>query len=135
MQPVHVNILALVVAVVAKGIVGAVWYSPALFLKHWMQLTGVSNETMKAGMAKSLTVETIGNLVMAFILVHAIRYAGATTIAQGLGVGLANWLGFILTIGVTMAMYEQRPMKLVAINAGYQLVGILLMGAILAVWV
>jgi hypothetical protein len=30
--------------------------------------------------------------------------------------------------------YERKPGELVAINAGYQLVGLLVMGAILGVW-
>jgi len=134
MQPVPINIWALLVAALAKMVVGMIWYSPAMFLKPWMKLVGRSLEDMKAGMAKGLTTDAIGALVMAFVLVHAVRYAGATSAAQGAAVGFFNWLGFVAVVTLTIAVYEKRPFKLFVINNGYQLVSMLIMGAILAVW-
>lgn len=134
MQSFPINFLALVVATVAKGALGWLWYSPVLFLKPWMQLAGASPEGMKQGMAKALTIETVCNFVMAFVLVHAVHYAGANTAPLGAAVGFFNWAGFILTLGLTSYAYERRPLKLVAINSGYQLVGLVVMGAIVAVW-
>ena len=37
--------------------------------------------------------------VMAFVLLHAVHYAGATTIGTGAAVGFFNWLGFIGVVG------------------------------------
>ena len=135
MQSFPINYLALLVATLAKGVLGWLWYSPMLFLKPWLQLSGVSDDQMKTGMGKAIAVETIGNFVMAFVLVHAVHYAGARGVGQGAAVGFFNWLGFVFVIALTGAMYEKRPLKLVAINSGYQLVGLLVMGAIVAVWV
>jgi len=134
MQPFPINYIALLVATIVKGAIGFVWYSPMVFLKPWLQLSGTSQEGMKGGMGKALAIETLGNFVMAFVLVHAVHYAGANTIAMGAGVGFFNWLGFVLTIALAGYAYERRPLKLVAINTGYQLVGLLVMGAIVAVW-
>ena len=134
MQPVPINYVALVVATIVKGAIGFLWYSPFLFLKPWLALSRETQEGMKQGMAKALTIETVGNFVMAFVLVHAVHYAGATTAPLGAAVGFFNWLGFVLTIGLASYAYEHRPLKLVAINTGYQLVGLLAMGAIVAVW-
>ena len=134
MQPFPINYLALVVATIAKGAIGFLWYSPFLFLKPWLALSRETQDGMKQGMAKALTIETVGNFVMAFVLVHAVHYAGATTAPLGAAVGFFNWLGFVLTIGLASYAYEHRPLKLVAINSGYQLVGLLVMGAIVAVW-
>jgi hypothetical protein len=133
-QPFPINYLALVVATIVKGAIGFLWYSPFLFLKPWLALSKETQEGMKQGMAKALTIETVGNFVMAFVLVHAVHYAGATTAPQGAVVGFFNWLGFVLTIGLASYGYEHKPLKLVAINTGYQLVGLLAMGAIVAVW-
>ena len=134
MQSFPINYLALVAATVARGAIGWLWYSPFLFLKPWMQLSGKTHDGMQGGMGKAIAIETAGNFVMAFVLVHAVHYAGATTAATGAAVGFFNWLGFILTIALTGAAYEGRPLKLVAINTGHQLVGLLVMGAIVAVW-
>ncbi len=72
---------------------------------------------------------------MAFVLVHAVQYAGATTAPQERRRGiLQHGSGFVLTIGLASCGYELKPLKLVAISTGYQLVGLLAMGAIVAVW-
>ena len=134
MQTFPVNFLALLVATLAKGALGWLWYSPFLFLKPWLALSGMDGAKMSEGMGKSIAIETLGNFVMAFILVHAVHYAGALTAVQGAVVGFMNWLGFVFVIALTASMYEKRPFKLVAINSGYQLVGLLVMGAIVAVW-
>ena len=135
MQSFPINFAALVVATLAKGALGWLWYSPMVFLKPWLQLTGVNDMQMKGGMGKAIAIETAGNFVMAFVLVHAVHYAGAHGALQGAAVGFFNWVGFVLVVALAAAAYENRPLALVAINTGYQLVGLLAMGAIVAVWV
>ena len=71
---------------------------------------------------------------MAWVLAHAVIYAGATTFGLGAAVGFFNWLGFIAVIQFTAVLYEQRSLKLFAIQSGFNLVSLLLMGALLAVW-
>jgi hypothetical protein len=53
---------------------------------------------MRGGMAKSLAIWIAGSFVMALVLVHAIRYAGATGPARGAAVGFFNWLGFVFIV-------------------------------------
>ena len=135
MQPVNINAIAFIVAVVAKFIIGWAWFSPILFLRPWQQLTGVTDEQMRGGMGKGVTIWIVGSVLMAFVLVHAIRYAGATTIAQGAAVGFFNWLGFVFVVSLEEYGAVKYPFKLVAIKTGGYLVELLVMGAILAVWV
>jgi hypothetical protein len=47
---------------------------------------------------------------------------------------LISWLGFIAAPSFAQGIYEGRPFKLFAINTGYWLVGLLITGALLAVW-
>lgn len=47
MQPVHINTVAFLLAVVAKFVIGWAWYSPPLFLRPWQQLTGITDERMR----------------------------------------------------------------------------------------
>jgi hypothetical protein len=49
-------------------------------------------------------------------------------------VGFFNWLGFIAAIQFTTALYQQRPPKPFAVQSGFNLLSLLLMGARLAVW-
>jgi len=134
MQEFPINWLALIVAALVRMVVGALWYAPFAFGKPWMRLVGCSPEEMKAGMPKALAVDAIGSFIMAFVLVHAVHYAGAASAGQGAAVGFFNWLGFIAVTTLAASVYEKRPLRLFLINNGFQLVSLLLMGAIVAVW-
>ena len=134
MQEIAVNWLALIVAVIARMVLGAVWYSPPLFVKPWLAESGISEADMKAGLPKALIFDLVGAIIMAFVLVHAVKYAGAQGVVQGAVVGFWNWLGFVAVTSWSQTMHEHRPFKLWLIGNGYQLVALLIMGAILAVW-
>lgn len=134
MREIPFHFYAILTAAAAKMLIGALWYSPALFLNTWFSVVSVTPEQMKDGMGKALAVETIGSLIMAFVLVHAVRYAGATTAFQGMAVGFFNWLGFVAVVTIGNVTYERKPFKLFLLINGYLLFSLLVMGAILAVW-
>ena len=134
MPGIPVHFVAILGAALAKMAIGALWYSPALFLKPWHKLSGVTEEQMKEGMTRALIVEFVGSLVMAFVLVHAIRYAGATTVAQGMAVGFFNWLGFVAVVTIGIVTYQRKPFGLFLLQNGYLLISLLVMSAILVIW-
>src|SRR5581483_9255957 len=109
MQEVSINVLALLVATIVKLALGAFWYSPVAFGPRWRALAGCTAEQVKAGMGKALLIDLVTTLVMAFVLVHAVRYAGAANAATGAVVGFFNWLGFIGAPSLGIATYERRP--------------------------
>ena len=114
---------------------GALWYSNALFFKPWIRMSGITEEQVKQGLPKALVVDFIGSLLMALVLFHTIRWSGARTVLEGLFVGFLNWLGFVAVATVSTVTYERKPVTFVPpLNNGYQLVSILVMGAILAAW-
>lgn len=134
MREIPIHFFAILGAAAAKMAIGALWYSPALFLNHWLKLSGITEKQIKEGMGKALVVDFVGSLLMAFVLVHAIRYAGATTVPQGLAVGFFNWLGFVVVVTIGNVTYERKPFGMFLLNNGYLLISLLAMGAILAVW-
>ena len=77
---------------------------------------------MRGGMAKSLAIWVVGSVIIAFVLVHAIRYAGATSMAQGAAVGFFNWLGFVFIVFLEEYAAARYAFKLVAIKSGAYLV-------------
>jgi hypothetical protein len=134
MQEFPINWWAVLVAAIVKMAIGAAWYSPLLFGPRWMALASCSEADMKARLPRLLTFDFVASLIMAFVLVHAVHYAGAQTLATGAAVGFFNWLGFIATVTFGLTVYEKRPWALFGIANGFQLVSLLVMGAILAVW-
>ncbi len=97
MQELHLNIWAVFAAGAAKFFMGGIWYSKALFAEPWKKLNGLKDAQLKKGMAQTMLLEFLGNVLMAYVLAHAIRYAQAQGIGQGMKVGFFIWLGFIAT--------------------------------------
>jgi Protein of unknown function (DUF1761) len=135
MQEFAVNYWAVLVAGLARFVVGMVWYAPPVLGRPWQAIVKLGPDQMRAGIARAIVVDLIGSVIMAWVLVHAVHYAGAASWAQGAAVGFFNWLGFVGVVTLSMGFYEQRPLRLFLINNGYQLLTLLVMGAIVAVWV
>jgi hypothetical protein len=125
-----VNWLAVLAALVAAFALGGIWYSNALFAKAWMQDVGLTEEAVKsASMAKTfggtIILEAIAAIALsAFIGREATWMEGLHT---GLWVGLL-WIG--TAYGITY-LFEQRPLRLWLINAGYYIVLYSIMGTII----
>jgi hypothetical protein len=134
----HVNLLAVIVAAVVAFAIGALWYSPVLFAKPWMAAQGFTTESMAAmrgTMARSYGISFICMVVMAAVMSVLLRRMGVVGAMHGARFGAFAWLGFAATIGLTANVYGNKPSALYLIDAGYQLVYMAVMGAILAVWI
>ena len=135
---VSVNFVAVIVAAFAQMIVGAIWYAPPVFGKMWMKLTGISQkeiDAQKKQMPKTYIFAFVGALIMAYILAILLSLTGVVSLLDGLQVGFLAWLGFIATSSLSLVLFERRRQELYLLNSGYNLVGILVMSAILALWV
>ena len=140
--PVDLNYWAILVSAVASFILGALWYSPVMFVKPWRKMMGLTQQHMeeakKKGMKKVMAKLYIGNfiatLIMVYVLSHFVDYAQAKTITDGLQLGLWVWLGFIATLLFGSILWEGKPFKLFLINAGYRLVELLIVASILSAW-
>src|SRR5690606_9279804 len=78
MDPIPLNWLAVIVAAIIRMAVGFVWYSPPVLLKPWQAETGVTPETMRAGLTRSMVIDVIASLIMAFALANIIGASGIT---------------------------------------------------------
>ena len=134
MAQIPINWWIVVIAALLRMVVGTVWYSPALFMKPWQALTGVTPETMQRGLPRAIAVDLAMSLLLSVVLFHAVVYAGATGWWGGALVGLCVWLGFVLATHLPLWPYENRPLRLVAINMGPNLISLVLMGALFGLW-
>ncbi len=135
MHHLHFNHLAVIVSGFILWFLGAAWYSPPVFAKPWMAMLGIkkgesNKNSLLAGMISSL----ICDLFLSFILAHVILWSGAATFEWGALIGFICWLGFFAAPNLPQGLYENRPFKLFAINNGYWLVGLIVVGGLLAVW-
>src|SRR6185295_5298502 len=134
----NANWLAIIVAALAYYALGSIWFS-LLFGKQWMALNGIPEPTpeKKEEMKKLLMPMLLKSLIMSLVLAFTI---GLISMAIGVqrpitGVKLGLAISAIGIIPLVMAdMYLMKPTKLWFIDAGYHVVGIVLMSTILAAW-
>jgi len=134
-HPHSLNFLAILVSGIILWVLGAIWYSPALFAKPWMEILGIKKgEGKQSGLMLGMIASFIGDLVLSFILAHIIFWANAFGFANGCVLGVLVWIGFIAAPNLPQGIYEKRPFKLFAINSGYWLLGLFIVGGLLAAW-
>ena len=130
-----INYLAVIVCAIILWVLGAAWYSPALFAKQWMALLGITREPGKRdGLLLGMTASFFGDLVMSFILANIVIWSNTSGFGRGAVLGILMWIGFIASPNLPQGLYERLPFKLFAINSGYWLLGLFIVGGILAAW-
>lgn len=132
-----INLVAVLVAALVAFILGALWYSPVLFARQWMAAQGHTPEklaAMQPQMARTYSLSFGCFLVTAFVLALLSGRLGITAALGGAKLGGLTWLGFAATIGLTANLYSGKPLAAWIIDAGYQLVYLVTMGVILALW-
>jgi hypothetical protein len=120
----------ILVAAVVWFIIGAVWYSPVLFAKPWRAALGKQNEEMKMSAGPMITT-FLAQLLMVVVLAWFANATGVPTVLRGAYLGFKIWL-FVALAMVINSSFQGGNRKLLGIDAGYHLVGLVVAGAILA---
>lgn len=129
-----INHFAVIVCAFANLVLGALWYSPVLFGKAWMQVNGLTEERLKqVSIAPRLVLTFLLSLVMSYNLAFFLNDA-KTTASWGATAGLLTGLGWAAMIFTVIALFELRPVRYILINGGFIVVYFTLIGFILGVW-
>lgn len=138
-QPIHINMVAVLVAVVANFILGFLWYTP-LFGKAWAKEMkyDTSVKPPSGALAKGMIFMIIGNFLMAYVFAHNIA---AWSFVPGMdemsitgriaSAAIFTWLGFYLPVDLSDVAWEGKSWKLFAINTGYHFMMVLVAAVIL----
>jgi len=130
----HINYAAVVTAAVSTFVIGGLWYSPAMFHRAWMSANGFTEADLARGSAARIFgAAFVLSLLMAANLA-AFLSGPDTTLAWGTAAGALTGLGWVAPAIATIALFERRPARYIAINAGYFAVAFVVMGAILGAW-
>ena len=154
------NFLAIVVAAVVPMVLGFVWYNPKVFGLTWMREAEMTEIKMKGGnMAIIFGVSFLLALLLAFfsnfLVVHEFGVFGLTegnlegattqafleefegkwrTFKHGALHGAMAGVMFALPLIGINSLFERKSFKYIAINAGYWIVCLTIMGSIISVW-
>lgn len=122
----HVSWIAVIVAAVVQIVLGYIWYMPMVFGKRYEAAGG---KTLPAGMPPMNTM--IFMVVSALLAAYGLAlYFGGTGIVNGAEWGALTWLYFMVPVSAAAVFFEGKSWMWWGITAGYWLVGMILMGAI-----
>jgi predicted permease len=121
------------VSAVIHFLLGGVWFT--VFAAPWLEGVGKTEEQLMQQWAAWVpyVVAFVANLGIAYVLARVIS-TGEQSVAAGVRWGATLGIGVALAAMVTESMFEARPLAYMLIAAGYPVVGMMLMGAILGAW-
>ena len=146
MEEMNINWIAMVVAAILPLVTGFIWYNPKVFGTAWMKESGMTEEKAKSmNPGKTYGLAVVMAFLIAFALWPEVLLGGAPSDPHGTeafmtfkhGAFHGALLGFTVAMPVlaTNALFEQKSFKYVAINAGYWIVTMALMGGLINAWV
>ncbi len=127
------NWLAIIVAAVAFFGLAAIWYQPRVMGSKWMEATNV-DPSGDGPNPWSYLGTLFSYFVMAVVLAMIARAADMSTFGEGLLLGLATGIAFVVAQAWINANYEGRSMTLVIANGGIGLIGHVVMAVIVTTW-
>jgi len=135
-QPnVRQNYFAILVAAVVCFLFEMAWYS--FFLQSWLIGIGRTSQWLTssgANPAFQFTVALLAEALIAASISCLTQFTGPQTMMRGVTVAAMLWFCFVLPTLSIEYVFEVRPWSLLGINAGFLLIGMVLMGAIVGAW-
>ena len=135
-QPrVRQNYFAIVIAAIACFLLEAGWYS--IFLQTWLDGIGRTRQWLvghSINPALQYGTAIVCEAVIAMTISCVTQLTGRQTALRGMKTGVLLWLGLVLTTLATGYIFEVRPVSVLAVDAGFWLIGMTLMGAIVGGW-
>ena len=128
------NWVAVVVSALSAFVIGGLWYGP-LFGKAWQSLSGISDDDIQQGHpAKIYGGAFVLTLVAAIGIGMLLQLHPAPDLGFGLKVGILVGLAFVATSFGINYLFASKPLRLYLIDAGYMVVLMSIIGAILGAW-
>lgn len=109
--------------------IGGVWYGP-LFADRWQRASGVTPEIARASNLPLVFLSTFVLELIAAIGLALVIGQDASPV-NGMLNGLLLCLLLVLPVLGVLSVFERKPWDLFWLNAGYNLLGFMAMGAIL----
>ncbi len=135
MSNIRLNWVAILVAAIASFLFEALWFS--VFMKEWLIGIGRTMEwLMSSGLNPAIqyAVAILCSVIVATVLSICIQASGEQTARRGVIVAAVLWFGFIATSWAKEYIFEVRTLQIYAINVGYALFDLMIIGAIVGAW-
>jgi hypothetical protein len=129
------NFLAIFVAALVCVALERIWI--VIFMGRWLSGIGrdhawLSSQHLSTGLLYASAL--LAAMLIATTIEVFTRLTGPQTARRGVEVAVALWLGLEMSTQATEFVFERGPYSLFAINAGFWLLGMVVMGAIVGGW-
>lgn len=132
-----INYIAVILAMLSSIVVGFIWYTPRVFGKLWMRLTGVQPGSGKSPV-RPIIVTVVVSFITAWVLAGAadisFHFYGGSFLLNSIFTALILWAGFTAARFITHDQFDNRPGQLTVLNVAHELVTLLIMAVIIGVW-
>ncbi len=128
-----VNWVAVLVTAAIGFVIGFIWYG-FLFMKPWAKAVGLDPKGKDPAPVRNMLIGFIITIISVYVLALFITNTGSNTPLGGMLIAAIIWLGCSLTAGIGRVIWEKKPMSLFWINIPYELMNMLIVGAILGAW-
>jgi hypothetical protein len=126
--------LPILAAGIANIVVGAVWYHPRVFGGLWMRLINATPNMVERG-KKNMSLHVVTAFFAGMVVAYVMNYFGIAWGVTGwfgaVQLACVCWIGFVAPTFLGMVIWEQKPMALYFISAGYWLVAFIVMALVL----
>jgi len=131
---IEVSFLPIFFAGVASIVIGFAWYHPKVFGGAWMRLSNLSPEAVENG-KKRMPLLAFFGLLASMLAAYVMSYFGIAwgvfDVIGAIELGFWCWAGFVVPTMLGIVLWEQKPLTLYLINAGYWLVALIAMAIVL----
>lgn len=128
-----VNIYTIIAAAIINLLLGYLWYSPLLFGRIWVKEHNLDSSFLRPSSLHYLGAIIVA-IVTAWVFSILIHWFEITFILTGMQFGFLIWLGFVATAQFSGVIWAQKTIRAYLIDTGFQLVNLVIMGAILSIW-
>lgn len=130
------NYLAIFAAAILCFLLEVLWYG--YFMSPWIDGLGPCSGWLQRNPhinpVLQFSTALVAELVLAAAISRVTQISGPQTALRGIKVGALLWLGFVFTTWATQYAFELRPLTQLAINSGFWLLGMIVIGAIVGGW-
>jgi Protein of unknown function (DUF1761) len=129
---VRVNFVALTIVVFVAFIASSLWYSPLLFGREFLELSGFS--VVPKPSALRAICELFRTFVLGYVIARFVSLLGIKSWKRALTFGLWLWIGFPVILLTGSILWQNAPWKLAAIHSGDWLVKLILIPVAMTLW-
>jgi len=129
-----VNLWAVILAAFSYLILGTLWYSPLLFGNKWIKLKGFTDEDFKTNkpMWMITLLSFLSSGIASFVISMILGPNSSGIFGAIIGACIAVF--FVSMSKLTSVLFENQPVRLYFLHAGFDIVAFMVMGAIIGYW-